>query len=182
MCAFSFFLLYREEEKNYSSIDRKYTVKQDLPTISQTSHNRTTTPANQWVELDSNPNTSNQSTFSPSSSQEKGHNGGSTSTPDRNIELEAASHLLKKQEKSLCIQLDLKPTQYLTQKALLLQVRSDKYRFAFIVVTVMYNLLILFLMLQEYLNGNRRSSIVPQSELESKILHYLVTSGWIAAN
>lgn len=37
-------------------------------------------------------------------------------------------------------------------------------------------------MLQEYLNGNRRSNIVPQSELESKILHYLVTSGWITAN
>ncbi|XP_071630485.1 transcriptional adapter 2B isoform X1 [Temnothorax longispinosus] len=147
----------REEEKSYSSIDRKYIVKQDLasPTVSQTSHNRTTTPANQWVESDSNPNTSNQSTSSPSSSQEKGYSGGSTSIPERDIELEAASHLLTKQEKSLCIQLDLKPTQYLTQKTLLLQ---------------------------EYLNGNRRSSIVPQSEPESKILHYLVANGWITAN
>ncbi|XP_024880199.1 transcriptional adapter 2B isoform X1 [Temnothorax curvispinosus] len=147
----------REEEKSYSSIDRKYIVKQDLasPTVSQTSHNRTTTPANQWAESDSNPNTSNQSTSSPSSSQEKGYSGGSTSIPERDIELEAASHLLTKQEKSLCIQLDLKPTQYLTQKTLLLQ---------------------------EYLNGNRRSSIVPQSEPESKILHYLVANGWITAN
>jgi len=99
-----------------------------LATISQTSHNRTTTPANQWAESDSNPNTSNQSTSNPSSSQEKGISGGSTSISERNIELEAASHLLKKQEKSLCIQLDLKPTQYLTQKALLLQVRSDEHR------------------------------------------------------
>lgn len=95
--------------------------------------------------------------------QEKGCSTASSaksySTPadsqERDIELEAASHLLTKQEKSLCIQLDLKPTQYLTQKALLLQ---------------------------EYLNGNRRSSIAPQSEPESKILHYLVTNGWIAAN
>lgn len=126
---FSFFF-YREEEKSYSSIDRKYTVKQDLAssTVSQTSHNRTTTPASQWVESDSNPNTSNQSTSSPSSSQEKGYSGSSTSIPDRDIELEAASHLLTKQEKSLCIQLDLKPTQYLTQKTLLLQV-SNKYQF-----------------------------------------------------
>ncbi|XP_043522936.1 transcriptional adapter 2B isoform X4 [Frieseomelitta varia] len=74
---------------------------------------------------------------------------------ERDIEMEAAAHLLTKQEKSLCLQLDLKPTQYLTQKTLLLQ---------------------------EYLNGNRRSSVVPQSEPESKILHYLVANGWIAAN
>ena len=74
---------------------------------------------------------------------------------ERDIEMEAAAHLLTKQEKSLCLQLDLKPTQYLTQKTLLLQ---------------------------EYLNGNRRSGVVPQSEPESKILHYLVANGWIAAN
>ncbi|EZA47770.1 transcriptional adapter 2B isoform X2 [Ooceraea biroi] len=149
----------REEEKSYSSIDRKYTIKQDLPsisTINQASHNRTTTPANQSVEPDSNPNTSSQPTSSPSSSQEKSCSGGAIPIQqERDIELEAASHLLTKQEKSLCIQLDLKPTQYLTQKTLLLQ---------------------------EYLNGNRRSNIVPQSEPESKILHYLVTNGWIAAN
>lgn len=131
------FYFYREEEKNYSSIDRKYTVKQDLPnnsTVNQTSHNRTTTPANQWVEPDSNPNTSSQYSTSTSSMQEKGCSTASSaksySTPadsqERDIELEAASHLLTKQEKSLCIQLDLKPTQYLTQKALLLQV-SNKY-------------------------------------------------------
>ncbi|XP_018306100.1 LOW QUALITY PROTEIN: transcriptional adapter 2B [Mycetomoellerius zeteki] len=146
----------REEEKNYASIDRKYTVKQDLvnSTVSQANHNRTTTPANQWAESDSNPNTSNQSTSSPSSLHEKSYNSGTT-IQERDIELEAASHLLTKQEKSLCIQLDLKPTQYLTQKTLLLQ---------------------------EYLTGNRRLSIVPQSEPESKILHYLVTNGWITAN
>lgn len=86
-----------------------------------------TTPANQWAESDSNPNTSNQSTSSPSSSQEKSYSGGITSIQERDIELEAASHLLTKQEKSLCIQLDLKPTQYLTQKTLLLQV-SDECR------------------------------------------------------
>ncbi|XP_020282647.1 transcriptional adapter 2B isoform X1 [Pseudomyrmex gracilis] len=144
----------REEEKSYSSIDRKYTIKQDLPsnfTVSQTNHNRTTTPASQWVEPDSNPNA--QPGSSPSSSQDKGCTG--SVIQERDIELEAASHLLTKQEKSLCIQLDLKPTQYLTQKTLLLQ---------------------------EYLNGNRRSSIIPQSEPESRILHYLVANGWIAAN
>jgi len=37
-------------------------------------------------------------------------------------------------------------------------------------------------MSQEYLTGNRRLNIVPQSEPESKILHYLVTNGWIIAN
>jgi len=120
-----FFFFYREEEKSYSSIDRKYTVKQDLASSTVNQANRTTTPASQWAESDSNPNTSNQSTSSPSSLQEKGY-GGTTSIQERDIELEAASHLLTKQEKSLCIQLDLKPTQYLTQKTLLLQV-SDVY-------------------------------------------------------
>jgi len=125
LCVFSI-SFYREEEKNYASIDRKYTVKQDLvnSTVSQANHNRTTTPANQWAELDSNPNTSNQSTSSPSSLHEKSYNSGST-IQERDIELEAASHLLTKQEKSLCIQLDLKPTQYLTQKTLLLQVSDE---------------------------------------------------------
>jgi len=51
----SLFFFYREEEKSYSSIDRKYTVKQDLvsSTVNQANHNRTTTPANQWAESDS---------------------------------------------------------------------------------------------------------------------------------
>ncbi|XP_012153656.1 transcriptional adapter 2B isoform X2 [Megachile rotundata] len=156
----------REEEKNYSSIDRKYTSK-ELPSssssINQVNLNRMTTPANQWAELDNNPNSSSQYTTSSSSIAEKNYtattSGKSCSTignsEERDIEMEAAAHLLTKQEKSLCLQLDLKPTQYLTQKTLLLQ---------------------------EYLNGNRRSGVVPQSEPESKILHYLVANGWIAAN
>ncbi|KAK9310035.1 hypothetical protein QLX08_000510 [Tetragonisca angustula] len=155
----------REEEKNYSSIDRKYTVR-DLPSssfsISQINLNRTMTPANQWVEPDNNPNCSSQHSTSSSSAAEKNYittSGKSCATTgnseERDIEMEAAAHLLTKQEKSLCLQLDLKPTQYLTQKTLLLQ---------------------------EYLNGNRRSGVVPQSEPESKILHYLVANGWIAAN
>ncbi|XP_076637946.1 transcriptional adapter 2B isoform X3 [Colletes latitarsis] len=155
-----------EEEKSYSSIDRKYTAK-DLPSssssISQTNLNRTTTPANQWAEPDNNLNSSSQHSTSSSSTVEKNYtattSGKSCSASgdleERDIELETAAHLLTKQEKSLCLQLDLKPTQYLTQKTLLLQ---------------------------EYLNGNRRSGVVPQSEPERKILHYLVTNGWIAAN
>ncbi|XP_017793778.1 PREDICTED: transcriptional adapter 2B [Habropoda laboriosa] len=156
----------REEEKSYSSIDRKFIVK-DLPSssfsISQVNPNRTTTPANQWAEPDNNPNSSSQHSTSSSSAIEK-HYTATTSrkscsamgdSEERDIEMEAAAHLLTKQEKSLCLQLDLKPTQYLTQKTLLLQ---------------------------EYLNGNRRSGVVPQSEPESKILHYLVANGWIAAN
>ncbi|KAF3422385.1 hypothetical protein E2986_07872 [Frieseomelitta varia] len=156
----------KEEEKNYSSIDRKYTVR-DLPSssfsINQINLNRTMTPANQWVESDNNPNCSSQHSTSSSSAADKNYitttSGKSCATTgdseERDIEMEAAAHLLTKQEKSLCLQLDLKPTQYLTQKTLLLQ---------------------------EYLNGNRRSSVVPQSEPESKILHYLVANGWIAAN
>ncbi|XP_076233973.1 transcriptional adapter 2B isoform X1 [Calliopsis andreniformis] len=156
----------REEEKGYSSIDRKYTTK-DLPSssslASQTNPNRTTTPTSQWAEPDNNLNSSSQQPTS-SSSVEKNHaatsSGKSCTTAggdseERNIEMEAAAHLLTKQEKSLCLQLDLKPTQYLTQKTLLLQ---------------------------EYLNGNRRTGVIPQSEPESKILHYLVANGWIAAN
>lgn len=129
---------YREEEKNYSSSDRKCTVKQDLPG-STVSHNRTMIPANQWAEPDSNPNTSTQHSTSSSSVQEKGHSGNTASTgksysisssdsQERDIELEAAAHLLSKQEKLLCIQLDLKPTQYLTQKTLLLQVSVEYWQ------------------------------------------------------
>jgi len=84
-----------------------------------------TTAANQSMELDSNLNASSQPTSSPSSSQEKSCSGSAVATQERDIELEAASHLLTKQEKSLCIQLDLKPTQYLTQKTLLLQVSNE---------------------------------------------------------
>lgn len=50
------------------------------------------------------------------------------------------------------------------------------------IVTFFENFFTGILTLQEYLNGNRKSSIVPQSEPESKILHYLMTNGWIAAN
>lgn len=182
---------YREEEKSYASTDRKYTAKQDLPgsTINQTSHNRTTTPANQWAESDSNPNAFSQHSTSSSSTQEKGpaSSGKSHSTSsdcqERNIELEAASHLLSKQEKILCIQLDLKPTQYLTQKALLLQVSAIcEFRLQPFLILQIAMYLLLISILQEYLNGNRKTSIVPQSERESKILYYLVTNGWIAAN
>lgn len=91
-------------------------------TINQTCHNRTTIPANQWVESDSNP-TSSQSTCSPSSTQErKNSNADTACTQERNIELEAASHLLTQKEKSLCIQLDLEPTAYLTQKTMVIEV------------------------------------------------------------
>lgn len=148
----------RDEEKSCSSTDRRYTARQDVASsstsVSQASHSRTTTtPANQWVEPDSNPNSSNQHSASSTSKSCSATSGGDTE--ERNIELEAAAHLLTKQEKTLCLQLDLKPTQYLTQKTVLLQ---------------------------EYLNGNRKTNIVPQSEPESKILHYLVANGWIAAN
>ncbi|XP_047357636.1 transcriptional adapter 2B isoform X12 [Vespa velutina] len=158
----------REEEKNYSSTDRKSTVKLDTAssssTINQINPNRTMIPANQWVEQDSNPNTSSQHSTSSNSTVEKNCFVASSSskvlshlgeTGERDIEMEASAHLLTKQEKSLCLQLDLKPMQYLTQKTLLLQ---------------------------EYLSGNRKSGIIPQSEPESKILHYLVANGWIAAN
>ncbi|XP_029676462.1 transcriptional adapter 2B isoform X1 [Formica exsecta] len=148
----------REEEKSCPFIDRKYTIKQDLPsnsTINQTYHNRTTIPANQWAESDSNP-ASSQSICSPSSTQERKHYSADTAcTQERNIELEAASHLLTQQEKSLCIQLDLEPTAYLTQKTMVIDA---------------------------YLEGNRRLNVLTQSERQSKILHYLVTNGLIAAN
>ena len=76
-------------------------------------------------------------------------------TQERNIELEAASHLLTPQEKSLCIQLDLEPTAYLTQKTMVIDA---------------------------YLENNRRLNVLTQSERQNKILHYLVTNGLIAAN
>ncbi|KMQ88565.1 transcriptional adapter 2b [Lasius niger] len=132
--------------------------KQDLPsnsTINQTSHNRTMIPTNQWVESDSNP-TSSQSTCSPSSMPDKKNDSADTAcTQERNIELEAASHLLTPQEKSLCIQLDLEPTAYLTQKTMVIDA---------------------------YLENNRRLNVLTQSERQNKILHYLVTNGLIAAN
>lgn len=89
-----------------------------------------TTPANQWAEPDNNLNSSSQHSTSSSSTVEKNYtattSGKSCSAAgdleERDIELETAAHLLTKQEKSLCLQLDLKPTQYLTQKTLLLQV------------------------------------------------------------
>lgn len=91
-------------------------------TINQTCHNRTTIPANQWAESDSNP-TSSQSTCSPNSTQERKNSSADTAcTQERNIELEAASHLLTQKEKSLCIQLDLEPTAYLTQKTMVIDV------------------------------------------------------------
>ncbi|XP_035743084.1 transcriptional adapter 2B-like isoform X9 [Vespa mandarinia] len=146
----------REEEKNYSSTDRKSTVKLDTAssssTINQINPNRTMIPANQWVEQDSNPNTSSQHSTSSNSTVEKNCFVASSSskalshlgeTGERDIEMEASAHLLTKQEKSLCLQLDLKPMQYLTQKTLLLQ---------------------------EYLSGNRKSGIIPQSEPESELV------------
>lgn len=54
-----------------------------------------------------------------------------------NIDLEAAAHLLTQQEKTLCLQLDLKPTQYLTQKALIIQV-SDHYLYLLILRMKIY--------------------------------------------
>ncbi|OXU24725.1 hypothetical protein TSAR_012124 [Trichomalopsis sarcophagae] len=150
----------RDEEKNYSFIDRKSTAKADSASSSSSTTSRTMTPTSHWGEQDSN---SNQQSTNSNSIFERGNNsftsgklvGNQGESDTRDIEVEAAAHLLTKQEKSLCLQLDLKPTQYLTQKALLLQ---------------------------EYLNGNKKSSIVPQSEPESKILNYLVSNGWIAAN
>ncbi|XP_047357632.1 transcriptional adapter 2B isoform X9 [Vespa velutina] len=135
------FLHSREEEKNYSSTDRKSTVKLDTAssssTINQINPNRTMIPANQWVEQDSNPNTSSQHSTSSNSTVEKNCFVASSSskvlshlgeTGERDIEMEASAHLLTKQEKSLCLQLDLKPMQYLTQKTLLLQKKLYRYR------------------------------------------------------
>lgn len=142
----------REEEKSSSFIDRKSTSKESASTSSLISHNRTTTPANQWVEQDNN---RSYSGLNYDAERDFMNSGKNEDSEERDVEAEAASHLLTKQEKTLCLQLDLKPTQYLTQKTILLQ---------------------------EYLTGNRKSNIVPQSEPESKILHYLVANGWIAAN
>ncbi|XP_043271505.1 transcriptional adapter 2B [Venturia canescens] len=158
----------REEEKSYYSTDRKYTAKVEsvssTSTVNQANHNRTI-QANQSVETENNTNPINQhSTVHKNNNNNNNNNGATSSTrinatlgdvEKRDIDVEAASHLLSKQEKSLCLQLDLKPTQYLTQKTLLLQ---------------------------EYLNGNKKASIVPQSEPEIRILHYLVANGLITAN
>ncbi|XP_012268704.1 transcriptional adapter 2B isoform X2 [Athalia rosae] len=163
------FLKKREEEKNCCSIDPKCTSKADSASnsyiINRTSPSRTTIPVNQLVVQDSNANALHPLIAISKTTLEKGSNStvasikvssmGFTDPKKKDIEMEAAAQLLTKQEKTLCLQLDMKPTQYLTQKTLLLQ---------------------------EYLNGNRRSGIAPQSEPESKILHYLVSNGWIAAN
>ncbi|XP_035743087.1 transcriptional adapter 2B-like isoform X12 [Vespa mandarinia] len=140
----------REEEKNYSSTDRKSTVKLDTAssssTINQINPNRTMIPANQWVEQDSNPNTSSQHSTSSNSTVEKNCFVASSSskalshlgeTGERDIEMEASAHLLTKQEKSLCLQLDLKPMQYLTQKTLLLQEYLTNMKTTFIFLTVL---------------------------------------------
>lgn len=119
------------------------------------------TQVNQSVELDNNLLSSNYQSVNSSLSQKSSSSSIKSSIissgmeKKRDIEMETAAHLLTKQEKSLCLQLDLKPTQYLAQKTLLLQ---------------------------EYLSGNRKTNIIPQSEPENKILHYLVTNGWVAAN
>lgn len=117
---------YREEEKSYCFTDRKSTARESASTSSSISHNRMTTPANPWVEQDSNSGTNRP--FAGSNSAEReittfATSGKPEESDERDIEIEAAAHLLTKQEKTLCIQLDLKPTQYLTQKALLLQVK-----------------------------------------------------------
>ncbi|KAH0566702.1 transcriptional adapter 2-beta isoform X1 [Cotesia glomerata] len=142
---------------------------------SNSNQNRTTTPVNQSGagagELDgvSPAGHHHQSGSSLLAKQKSSvHNGGvnqqTTCTKSiknldlqtNSLDLEAAAHLLTQQEKILCLQLGLKPTQYLTQKTLLLQ---------------------------EYLSGGsgRRSNFMAHSEPENKILHYLVSNGWIAA-
>lgn len=121
-------VLHRDEEKNHSFIDRKCTSKESASSSKIVNHNRTMTQANQSVELDS------------TSSYMLQKSGGSSSTKTsekRDIEVEAAAHLLTKQEKSLCLQLDLKPTQYLTQKTLLVQV-SGIHNLVNIIVRCIY--------------------------------------------
>ncbi|XP_046740566.1 transcriptional adapter 2B isoform X1 [Diprion similis] len=159
----------REEEKSCGLIDLKCTSKADSASnnyiINQASPNRTTIPVNLLAVQDSHTNSTHPTIAFSKTTLERGNNStvtaikvspmGFTVSDARDVEMEAAAQLLTKQEKTLCLQLDMKPTQYLTQKTLLLQ---------------------------EYLNGNRRSGVAPQSEPESKILHYLVSNGWIAAN
>ena len=148
------------------------------------------TPISHWGEQDSNSNAANQHSTNSNSAFERGNNswasgkssGNQGESETRDIEGEAAAHLLTKQEKLLCLQLDLKPTQYLTQKALLLQVIIYTSFLNYIHLSIIAKKFLLMFLLQEYLNGNKRSNIVPQSEPESKILHYLVANGWIAAN
>ncbi|KZC06680.1 Transcriptional adapter 2B, partial [Dufourea novaeangliae] len=108
----------------------RHTSKKSSSSLSQTNPNRTMTPANQWAEPDNYLNSSSQHSTSSSSAVERNFtattSGKSCSAirdlEERDIEMETAAHLLTKQEKSLCLQLDLKPTQYLTQKTVLLQV------------------------------------------------------------
>lgn len=120
-------VIYREDEKNCASIDRKSMSNTGLNSTSSVA-NRMMTPTNHWVEQDSN---SNQFSVNSISAFEKGNNnswssgkssGSQGETELRDLDGEAAAHLLTKQEKLLCLQLDLKPTQYITQKALILQV------------------------------------------------------------
>ncbi|XP_057338185.1 transcriptional adapter 2-beta isoform X1 [Microplitis mediator] len=185
----------KDEEKNCSSIGRKFTTKASSTSNStvesaqnnssggssfttannSSSQSRTTTPVNQSgtgaAELDGvSPASHHQGSTSLAKQKSSVHNGGVTQQQTtctkpmknldlqpNNIDLEAAAHLLTQQEKTLCLQLDLKPTQYLTQKALIIQ---------------------------EYLSsgsGGRRSNFMAHSEPENKILHYLVSNGWIAA-
>lgn len=105
-------------------------LKQELGIVN---HNRMTTQANQSVELDSNLLLSNYQSVNSSLSL-KSSTSSTKSTiissgmeKKRDIEMETASHLLTKQEKSLCLQLDLKPSQYLAQKTLLLQVSRQSF-------------------------------------------------------
>lgn len=114
------FSIRRDEEKSYSFIDRKSTVRTDSASNSSTT-SRTMTPINHW-EQDSN---SNQHSIHSNSTGERGSNSWGSGKMDgdmRDVETEASAHLLSPQEKLLCLQLDLKPTQYITQKTLLLQV------------------------------------------------------------
>ena len=124
------FFRYREEEKSFSSTDRKSIARESASTSSSINHNRTMTPANPWVEQDSNSGTNRSFTGFNSAEREitLATSGKPEESDERDIDVEAAAHLLTKQEKTLCIQLDLKPTQYLTQKALLLQVKIPLFK------------------------------------------------------
>ncbi|KAL7301548.1 hypothetical protein TKK_0005980 [Trichogramma kaykai] len=153
----------RDEEKNCSSTDRKSTAKTDSCNTTFTVNHRTTTPTSLWAGSDNSTNVANQQSLNSNLALEKGNStglsvkssGSQVDNETRNVDVEAASHLLTNQEKSLCLQLNLKPSQYLTQKTILLE---------------------------EYVNANRKSTLVPQSEPENKILNYLMSAGWIVAN
>ncbi|XP_058790047.1 transcriptional adapter 2B [Phymastichus coffea] len=144
----------RDEEKSYSSIDRKSTVKADSASNSSAT-TRMMTPTSHW-EQDSN---SNQYSIHSNSTSDRGNNswnsgksGNQVDNDTRDIESEASAHLLSSQEKLLCLQLDLKPTQYITQKTLLLQVNIFLFiqltrRFRSIVILTMKTALALLLCL-----------------------------------